>query len=84
MEQKNNPLHGYTLETIVKYLFAFYGWEQLYEQVPVNCFKVNPSVQSSLRFLRKTPWARQRVETIFIYLTRNGADPALLNIVVKE
>jgi uncharacterized protein (DUF2132 family) len=81
--QKNNPLHGLTLETIMNYLFAYYGWEQLYEQVPVNCFLSNPSIKSSLTFLRKTPWARQRIETIFIYITRNGIDEELLKAKAK-
>ena len=45
--QKNNPLHGYTLETIITYLQLYYGWEKLYEQIPANCFKINPSIKSS-------------------------------------
>ena len=71
-KQANNSLHGITLERMLKYLYAYYGWEGLYKQVPANCFKNNPSIKSSLIFLRKTPWARQRLETVFIYITRNG------------
>lgn len=70
--QINNPLHGITLEMMLKYLYQYYGWEGLYNQVPANCFKTDPSIKSSLTFLRKTPWARQRLETTYIYITRNG------------
>jgi len=80
-EQANNPLHGYTLETILKYLHAFYGWEQMAYQVPINCFRDNPSIKSSLTFLRKTPWARQKVEDLFIYITRDGIDEKLLKLI---
>jgi uncharacterized protein (DUF2132 family) len=75
-QQPNNPLHGVTLEMMLRYLLAYYSWEGLYDQVPVNCFKLNPSIKSSLTFLRKTPWARQRLETIFIYITRDGVNEA--------
>ncbi len=67
MEQKNNPLHGITLEQILNWLVEHKGWDYMADQVPINCFISNPSVKSSLKFLRKTPWARTRVETIFIY-----------------
>ena len=72
--QPNNPLHGITLEKMLRYLLAYYTWEGLYKQVPANCFKNNPSIKSSLTFLRKTPWARQRLETIYIYITRDGVN----------
>ncbi len=77
-QQTNNPLHGLTLEMILNYLLAFYGWEQMYYHVPINCFSNNPSIKSSLTFLRKTPWARQKVEELFIHLTKDGMDPDLL------
>jgi len=64
--QKNNPLHGKTLEMIVNELVDHYGWEALGDAIPINCFRVNPSVKSSLAFLRKTPWARQKVETFYV------------------
>ncbi len=64
--QNKDPLHGKTLETIVTYLQETYGWDGLYDRINVNCFKENPSIQSSLKFLRKTPWARQKVETLYV------------------
>lgn len=67
MEQKNNPLHGYTLEQILNWLVEHKGWDYMADQVRINCFINDPSISSSLRFLRKTPWARTRVETIFVY-----------------
>ncbi|MDD4863354.1 MAG: VF530 family protein [Alishewanella agri] len=66
MTQANNPLHGVTLEHIVTALAAHYGWEGLARQIDINCFKKDPSVKSSLKFLRKTPWAREKVEALFI------------------
>jgi uncharacterized protein (DUF2132 family) len=68
----NDPLHGKTLEFIVKALVEYYGWEQLGETINVNCFRKNPSLQSSLKFLRKTPWARKKVEDLYIYLNRKN------------
>jgi uncharacterized protein (DUF2132 family) len=65
-EQKNNPLHGITLEDILIKLHDYYGWEQLANFVRINCFFENPSVSSSLKFLRKTPWARSKVEQLYI------------------
>ncbi|WP_295802239.1 VF530 family protein [uncultured Microbulbifer sp.] len=65
-EQPNNPLHGVKLASIVEQLEQHYGWEGLAERVPVNCFKKDPSVKSSLKFLRKTPWAREKVEALYI------------------
>ncbi len=67
MIQPNNPLHGKTLESIVSYLVDYYGWEELYDRVRINCFLSNPSVKSSLTFLRKTPWARKKVEDLYIF-----------------
>ena len=66
-EQKSNdPLHGITLEQIVNSLAGYYGWEELGKQIDIKCFTSNPSVKSSLKFLRKTPWARKKVEELFL------------------
>ncbi|HLP12075.1 MAG TPA: VF530 family protein [Flavobacteriales bacterium] len=64
--QKNNPLHGKTLEMILISLVDYYGWEQLSNHIDVNSFKNNPSIKSSLTFLRKTPWARKKVVDLYI------------------
>ena len=66
-EQLNNPLHGMTLEKILVSLQEFYGWEGLGERISIRCFTHDPSVKSSLKFLRKTPWARKKVEALFLY-----------------
>ena len=66
MSQVNNPLHGVTLEQVVTALFDHFGWPGLSKQIDINCFKVDPSVKSSLKFLRKTPWAREKVEQLYI------------------
>jgi len=72
-KQTNNPLHGITLETIVTALVAHYGWVGLAERIPVNCFINDPSIKSSLKFLRKTPWARNKVEALYLLtLTDSG------------
>ncbi|MFY8037562.1 MAG: VF530 family DNA-binding protein, partial [Cyclobacteriaceae bacterium] len=60
--QPNNPLHGKTLEMILNHLVELYGWEDLGRIIPINCFNFDPSIKSSLVFLRKTPWARKKVE----------------------
>jgi uncharacterized protein (DUF2132 family) len=65
-----NPLHGLTLEAIVTALEAHYGWNGLGERIPIRCFNVDPSVGSSLRFLRKTPWAREKVEGLYLFMLR--------------
>lgn len=65
--QKNNPLHGITLKTILEELIAHYGWESLGQKIKIKCFIENPSVNSSLTFLRKTPWAREKVEQYYIW-----------------
>jgi uncharacterized protein (DUF2132 family) len=65
-KQTNNPLHGITLESIVTALVAHYGWAGLAERIPVNCFSNDPSIKSSLKFLRKTPWARDKVEALYL------------------
>lgn len=64
--QPNNPLHGKTLEMIINFLVSHYGWEELGERINIRCFNENPSVKSSLTFLRKTPWARTKVEELYI------------------
>ncbi|MEO8299363.1 MAG: VF530 family protein [Burkholderiales bacterium] len=68
--QPKNPLHGLTLEALVTALVAHYGWPGLAEQVPVRCFASDPSVASSLKFLRKTPWAREKVESLYLFMLR--------------
>ena len=65
-EQKNNPLHGVTLEKALIRLEETYGWEQMAYRININCLKSDPSVKSSLKFLRKTPWARDKVERLYI------------------
>jgi uncharacterized protein (DUF2132 family) len=62
LPQKNNPLHNITLEQIMNYLVETCGWQYLAEQININCFQNNPTIKSSLTFLRKTPWARAKVE----------------------
>ncbi|TLS76209.1 DUF2132 domain-containing protein [Mariprofundus erugo] len=65
-EQPNNPLHGMTLEAIINALVAHYGWGALGIHVKIRCFNADPSVKSSLKFLRKTPWARAKVEQLYL------------------
>ncbi len=78
--QARNPLHGLTLEAIVTALAAHYGWPGLAQRMPVRCFTSDPSVASSLKFLRKTPWARDKVEGLYLFMLRdmrrsaNGTD----------
>ena len=64
--QPNNPLHGLTLEAIVTRLVERYGWAELGRQIPIKCFTSDPSIKSSLKFLRKTPWARTKVEELYL------------------
>jgi len=65
-EQPHNPLHGVTLEQILTSLVDYYGWEELGKDININCFTSNPSLKSSLKFLRKTPWARKKVEDLYL------------------
>ena len=65
-EQPKNPLHGVKLEQIVTRLEEHYGWAELAQQININCFKKDPSVKSSLKFLRRTPWAREQVEQLYL------------------
>jgi len=66
IKQSNNPLHGITLEKVVIKLHERFGWDELADRININCFKSDPSVRSSLKFLRKTPWARNKVEKLYI------------------
>jgi len=67
MEQvSKDPLHGKTLEFIITALVEYFGWEDLGQHIPIKCFNINPSISSSLKFLRKTPWARKKVEELYI------------------
>lgn len=66
MSQPNNPLHGKTLEMILEELLLRYRWEGLAYHIDINCFKENPSIKSSLKFLRRTPWARKKVEELYL------------------
>ncbi|MGB1031754.1 MAG: VF530 family DNA-binding protein [Flavobacteriales bacterium] len=65
-EQPNNPMHGVKLATIVEELVEYYGWRDLALEVNINCFKKDPSIKSSLKFLRRTPWARDEVEALYL------------------
>jgi uncharacterized protein (DUF2132 family) len=69
-KQANNPLHGITLEAVLTALFEHYGWNGLADRIPVNCFMKDPSIKSSLKFLRKTPWARDKVEVLYLAMMR--------------
>lgn len=66
-----DPLHGVTLEAFVTALVAHYGWPGLGERIPLRCFPVDPSVKSSLRFLRRAPWARAKVESLYLFMLRD-------------
>lgn len=65
-EQPNNPLHGIKLKEVLEFLVSYYGWEGLGERIQINCFLSNPTMGSSLKFLRRTPWARQKVEKLYM------------------
>ncbi len=71
--QKNNPLHGITLKMMLEELVQMYGFEELGRRIDIRCFKYDPSIKSSLTFLRKTPWAREKVEKLYLHMiTRNN------------
>ena len=72
-EQPNNTLHGITLEMILTQLVEQYGWEELGKRITIKCFTDNPSMQSSLKFLRRTPWARKKVEDLYLRPTKRIA-----------
>jgi len=69
--QPRNPLHGLTLEVIVTALVDYYDWPALAQRIPVRCFQTNPSIKSSLAFLRRTPWAREKVESLYLFMLRD-------------
>lgn len=73
-KQVNNPLHGRTLEHIVNGLVEYYGWHELGVRIDIRCFTSDPSVKSSLKFLRKAPWARKKVEDLYIAMLSKGND----------
>jgi uncharacterized protein (DUF2132 family) len=70
--QSNDPLHGVTLKAVLEYLVTKYGWEKLGSIIRINCFNDNPSISSSLKFLRKTEWARKKVEDLYINSIQSG------------
>ncbi|AEE51629.1 VF530 family DNA-binding protein [Haliscomenobacter hydrossis] len=70
--QANNPLHGVTLEKMLHHLVEQYGWEEMGRQINIRCFNFDPSIKSSLTFLRKTPWAREQVEKMYVQSLRDG------------
>jgi uncharacterized protein (DUF2132 family) len=72
-KQSKNPLHGLTLEMILNQLLSHYGWEGLGQQINIRCFTHDPSLSSSLKFLRRNPWAREKVESLYLYMIRNNA-----------
>ena len=71
-EQPNNPLHGVRLIDILEQLVEYYGWDRLAMKININCFKKDPSIRSSLKFLRKTQWARDKVERLYIELDKKN------------
>ena len=71
-EQPRNPLHGITLERMLNELVDHFGWAGLGDRIPVRCFNLDPSISSSLKFLRKTPWARKKVEQLYVWMLRGG------------
>lgn len=74
--QPKNPLHGITLEKLLNELVAYHGWAGLGKKIDIRCFTQDPSISSSLKFLRKTPWARERVEVLYIEMIRRAAKQA--------
>lgn len=71
--QPNNPLHGVNLAAILEYLVEYHGWEELGARINIRCFTSNPSIKSSLTFLRKTPWAREKVERLYLKTIKKAA-----------
>ena len=70
--QPRNPLHGLTLQSILTALVDRYGWADLAQRIPIRCFSSDPSIASSLKFLRKTPWAREKVESLYLFMLRES------------
>lgn len=75
-DQSRDPLHGITLERMLNELVDQFGWDGLGQRIQIRCFTSDPSISSSLKFLRKTPWARQKVEELYLYLCRKRAAKA--------
>lgn len=71
-EKPKDPLHGKTLEVLLTEVSGYYGWEQLSVHIPVRCFMFDPTIKSSLIFLRRTPWARKRIEDLWLSLKKEG------------
>lgn len=82
-EQANNAMHGVTLKDIVERLVDHYGWEKMAKRIKVGCFTTNPSLKSSLKFLRKTPWARKEVEELFAEMVRQEKMKGQQNVWTK-
>jgi uncharacterized protein (DUF2132 family) len=72
-DQKHNPLHGVTLERMLQELVDHFGWETMAQRIKIRCFSSDPSIASSLKFLRKTPWAREKVEGMYLFMLREQA-----------
>jgi uncharacterized protein (DUF2132 family) len=70
-EQQNNPLHGVKLQDMLEHLVDYYGWEELGGRIDIRCFNYDPSIKSSLKFLRRTPWARAKVEELYLWVIRD-------------
>lgn len=70
MHEQKDPLHGKTLQMLLEHLVSYYGWKELGTKINIKCFQVDPTITSSLRFLRKTPWARAKVESLYLYSLR--------------
>ncbi len=70
-DQSANPLHGVTLEIIIKRLHGHFGWDDLAKEIPIRCFQYDANVKSSLKFLRKTPWARDKVEALYVTMVKS-------------
>lgn len=71
--QKKNPLHGITLEQMLSEMVEYFGWERMAQRIPIRCFTNDASINSSLKFLRKTPWARTKVESMYLFMLRERA-----------
>lgn len=82
--QANNPLHGLTLEMVLNDLTARYGWEELGRRINIRCFNQDPSIASSLKFLRRTPWARAQVEALYLDTLKNLPKPASTGTIRKN
>jgi uncharacterized protein (DUF2132 family) len=82
-DQPNNPLHGITTAVILKYLILLYGWEKLHFLLPVNCFLSNPTYKSSLNFFRKTPWAKRKLEEIYLATIQKGIHADIMEKAIR-